>query len=214
MEKPMYHLQTSNYSFLKMHLELKKQGIKNNRFFLVLYDKNLEKVDPHDPNISAENKARVLREIHRNKWYYLREVIRIPVPGGEVAYELNRGNLALHWCRTMNLNTIMMLPRQNGKTIGNISDDTWTYHFSTENSHFIYGNKEFADSKNNLKRFKDITSKLPAFIKEYIATPEDTDNETQIISKRTNNSIKAISAPRDKISADKLGLNMAQYKSL
>jgi hypothetical protein len=198
---------TKNSSFIKMYKVLKEMGIENNKFFLKLYDPSLMGVDPHDEKkLTKEQKARIIVEISKNKWYYFREVVRIPVPGGKIPYELNRGNLALSWCKSMNLNLILLLPRQNGKTIGAITDDTWTYHFGTENTDILYGNKELKDSTLNLKRFKDIIDSLPQFIKDAILNLGfDTDNQTEKKSHLRNNSLKALSSPRDAASADKLG---------
>lgn len=63
-----YQMSTSNKSFLEMHYYLKQKGIKNNRFFLVLYDKDLAGVDPYDPNLSTIMKQKVLREVMSNFW--------------------------------------------------------------------------------------------------------------------------------------------------
>lgn len=197
---------TKNKSAIKMYKVLKDMGIKNNKFFLRLYDKKLVNVDPFSKKLTKEQEARILTEIKRNKWYYIREIVRVPVPGGAVMYDFNRGNLALGYCKSLNLNTILLLPRQNGKTIGEICDDTWIYHFGTKNTNILYGNKELGDSKLNIKRFKDIVSKLPDFIKDSILDPrKDTDNEMEIRSKLNDNSIKALASAKDVVSADKLG---------
>jgi hypothetical protein len=197
---------TKNSSFIKMYKVLKDMGIKNNKFFLKLYDPTLRGVDPYSPKLTVEQQARIYTEIEKNKWYYLREVVRVPVPGGWVPYELNRGNLALSWCKSMNLNLFLLMPRQNGKTIGAICDDTWVYNFGTTNTNMLYGNKELNDSKLNLKRFKDITDALPVWLKAIIIDERrDTNNETEIRSNRNNNTIKAMSSAKDPVAADKLG---------
>ena len=63
-----YQMSTSNKSFLEMHYYLKQKGIKNNRFFLVLYDKDLAGVDPYDPRLSPIMKQKILRECMSNFW--------------------------------------------------------------------------------------------------------------------------------------------------
>lgn len=76
-----YQLNTENYSFLKMHKILKDMGIKNNKFFLKLYDKDLRYIDPLDEeNLTLEQQAKIIREVKRNFWYFIREVVRIPRP--------------------------------------------------------------------------------------------------------------------------------------
>ena len=74
----MIHYKTKNTSFLKVHLFLKKKGVKNNAFFLELYDETLEDIDPFDyDNLTEETKQRILIECSKNFWYFIRECVRI-----------------------------------------------------------------------------------------------------------------------------------------
>ena len=59
---------TKNKSFLDMHHYLKSIGIKNNEFMLTLIDPDLDGIDPHDPNLNAYYKQKVLRECLVNYW--------------------------------------------------------------------------------------------------------------------------------------------------
>ena len=103
---------TKNKSFLDMHHYLKSIGVKNNEFMLTLIDPDLDGINPHDPNLNALYKQKVLRECLVNYWYFIREVIRIPSPGGaRVMYKLTRGNLALSFCQVLDLNTFYEAPR-------------------------------------------------------------------------------------------------------
>jgi len=63
-----YQDSTTNQSFMKMHYLLKAKGIKNNKFFLLIYDAGLMGVDPRDPNLSQQMKLRILRECITNFW--------------------------------------------------------------------------------------------------------------------------------------------------
>ena len=74
-----YDWETSNVSFLQVAADLKKLGIKNNMFFLRLYDKGLQGIDPHGPiaAMTPELIQRIMAECIRNPWYYLREVCSI-----------------------------------------------------------------------------------------------------------------------------------------
>ena len=76
-----YHWKTKNQSFLDLYKDLKTLGIKNNKFFLALYDTTLEDFDPFQAVVPLEMQARIVREIIINPWYYLREIARIPVDG-------------------------------------------------------------------------------------------------------------------------------------
>jgi hypothetical protein len=69
--------------------------------------------------------------------------------------------LSLSYIKTKNKNQITILPRQHGKTIGEIAYDSWILLFAGTNTNIIYSNKEFKDSKDALKKFKDIRERLP-----------------------------------------------------
>lgn len=62
------HKSTTNQSFLNMHYYLKERNIQNNDFFLALLDSGLAGVDPRDPNLPTNIKARILQECRLNYW--------------------------------------------------------------------------------------------------------------------------------------------------
>lgn len=201
-----YDISTRNSSFIKMHLFLKNKGIQKNKFFLQLNDLDLLGVNPHAKNLDPKIVAKIIKEIYSNRWYFLREIALIPVPGGTVKYDLNRGNLAQSWCASKSINSATMLPRQQGKTIGVTVDDLYSAYFGSTNSEELYFNKSLPDSVNNLKRFKTLRSLLPQYLRDYILdSKNDVDNEKQITSYLTKTTIHAKSAPTDPVTADKLG---------
>lgn len=112
----IYDIKTSNKSFLKIASELRKRGVKNNKFMLTLYDESLVGVNPHSKDLTQQQKAAIFKECSINKWYYLREVIRIPVDGvaGGIQYKANLGNMTLSYLRDKNKNIILLLCRQHG----------------------------------------------------------------------------------------------------
>ena len=104
---------TKNKSFLDMHHYLKSIGIKNNEFMLALLDPSLDGINPYEPNLNDYYKAKILRECLCNYWYFLREIVRIPSPGGMPShFILNRGSLAFNFCQLLNLNTFFEEPRR------------------------------------------------------------------------------------------------------
>ena len=202
--KVYYHTTTQNVSFLKIHMMLKELGIKNNKFFLKLYDKDLVNVDPYDPTLSLEMQTKILREVKRNFWYLIREVIRIKVPGGIKRYELHRGNLALSWCLMKNINTAIILPRQNYKTISAVAFYLWLYNFATSNSQMSFANKLTEDAQLNIKRLKDMIDELPPYLQ--LKNPvKDISNVKRVFSDNSRNEIKAMSSANDPVKADNLG---------
>jgi len=207
----IYDIDTKNRTFLKAASDLKKTGVKNNKFMLALYDESLIGVDPFSPNLTEAQKIAIFRECALNKWYYLREVVRVPVDGiiEGIPYKLNMGNLTLSYLKSKNLNQIVILPRQHGKTLGQIIDDSWIMLFAGTNTNIIYSNKEFKDSKKNLKIFKDIRDRLPQFIVSFISNRKsDKDNEEYKLIANRNNTLKAMAAANSDDAADKLGRGM------
>jgi hypothetical protein len=196
-------LNTRNMSFLKMSRILRDLGVKNNKFFLRIYDAGLSGVDPHDPKIKPEMQLRVAQEVAKNPWYYFREVIRIPVDGGVKKYELTRGNLALTWSMLNNFNILMELPRQNFKTISALCVYAWVYDFGTSNSQITFGNKSLPDSELNVSRLKKIRAALPHYLR--FDDKADIDNIQSISTVKNGNTVKVMSAPNDAQAADKLG---------
>lgn len=164
-----YQMSTTNQSFLNMHYYLKDIGIKHNKFMLTLVDPDLAGVDPHDPNLSLQMKAKVLRECMVNYWYFIRECVRIPDSGGSIGggkkYILNRGNLALSFCMLYNINTMLEMPRQIGKTVGVAVWYLYLFNFGTSNSVMALLNKRLVDSKSNLQLIRDIRNALPDYLK-------------------------------------------------
>ena len=195
---------TTNRSFKRMYKVLKTLGIKNNKFFLRLYDASLQDVNPRDEaNLTKEQKLRIIAECKRNPWYFFREVVVLNVAGGKKKYELHRGNLALTWCMLNNYNSITLLPRQHGKTVSTVCGYVWLYLFGTENSNILFMNKDFGGSKNNLKLFKDIMDNLPNYLKN--KNKNDKDNVEFIVSGTTGNTLRAISSAISAAEADKRG---------
>lgn len=160
-----YQKSTSNKSFVEMSNYLKAIGIKNHRFMLTLLDPDLAGIDPHDPNLSQTYKMKVIKEVMNNFWYYLREVVRIPTSGPASPFILNRGNLAFLYLAIMNINTILLMPRQTGKTIGAACFYVYVYNFKTQNTQISLLNKEFKDSKDNLNRIRAIRDLLPSYLR-------------------------------------------------
>ena len=164
-----YQTNTKNQSFLDMHYFLRQKGIVNNKFFLVLYDSDLLNIDPRDPRLNLYYKRKILAECMRNFWYFAREVVRIPMQGGEIGggtrYRLTRANLALNYGFIMNWNIYSEQPRQTGKTISALVYYLWVFLFGSRNSKMLFLNKKLDDSKMNLQSLKDLRAALPDYLR-------------------------------------------------
>lgn len=161
-----FQMNTKNQSFLDMHYYLKAIGIKNNKFFLILFDKDLANVDPYDPKLPLFMKQKIFIECQRNFFYYIREVVRVQSQGGPyVRYKLDRGNLALNFCFTLSLNVYHEQPRQTGKTVGCEVWYSWVYNFGSRNANMVFLNKKLDDAKRNLDDMKKIIQALPSYLR-------------------------------------------------
>ena len=209
----IYDYDTSNSSFIAIASILRRKGIKNYNFFLRLYDEDLVGVDPYDPNLTQEYKLKIIIECRRNFWYFIREVMRIPAPGGFMRFKLHRGNLAAAWACANNIPTYLVLPRQHGKTWLVIAFALWTFNFATDNTNMLFMNKQLTDSQLNLKRLKDARELLP----DYLRMTKTVDDKGQLKDGRSNvnrvenalhNEISVKASARNPIAADELGRGM------
>lgn len=196
---------TSNKSFLKMAIVLKRMGVKNNLFMLGIRDRGLIGVDPFDyENLTPDLMQRIVVESMINPWYYFREVVRIDAQGGDpVPFILNRANMALIWLVYNNVDPFMTIPRQCGKTIATTSVE----------SHFMYGGgtkkytiamltKDNSLVLENVERLKSIRDNLPIYFVH--KTPKDTDNKTGLSYAFMGNRYKTYVAQNDERSARKI----------
>lgn len=210
-----YQMETSNKSFLDMHFFLKAKGIKNNKFFMILYDRDLAGVNPRDPNLNEMMKAKILRECMVNFWYFIREVVVIPDQGGTVGggkrYNLHRGNLALNFGFILNWNMFLELPRQHGKTISAVIWYLWVYNYGTTNSEMMFMNKKHDDSKMNLARMKEIRAALPRYLRMDEVPGKDgkpmkvSDNVETMKNPYNNNKVSTKPGAKNKANANSIG---------
>lgn len=168
-QRAYVHDTTTNQSFVDMHYYLKAKGIKNNVFHLVIYDPDLMGVDPRDPNLTIQMKAKIFKECRINFWYFIREVVRIPQEGGDIGsgtrYQLHRGNLAMNYLFTMNISMFVEFPRQHGKTTAAICWYLWVFNFGSTNTKMMFINKKHDDARKNLKDLKRYRDALPDYLK-------------------------------------------------
>lgn len=202
-----YQIGTTNTSFLVVSKLLKDKGVKNNKFMLKLYDRELAGLDPtNEATLTRDQKIRIAAEIIKNPWYYIREFIRVPTPGGDVPYEIHLGNLALTWLMINNINAFLVLPRQNYKTVSAAVVYSWFYYWKSVNAHTMLFNKAYADSQNNLKRIRELSENFPDYAKQIVKNPKrDSENVEYLFIKSSRNRIEAKPNPSSVSHADRLG---------
>lgn len=211
-------VKTSNMSFLQTAADLKKLGIKNNMFFLILYDVSLQGVDPHSPKLTEDQMFRIINECLINPWYFFREVCRIPDQGNVkgIPFSLNRANLAMFWCGLNNIDSYLTIPRQIGKTQSAIALINWVFLFGTTNSEMMFANKRSEDAINNLNRLKEQRDLLPQFLQFKVALDNDgkmvkgTDNVKTLSNRANNNKIVTKPSAKSVESAEQIGRGNTQ----
>lgn len=213
----IYDTKTTNMSFLQTAVDLKKLGIKNNMFFLKLYDRGLQGVDPFDPFLPEHLALRIIDECIVNPWYFLRECVKIPEQGGTgIRYQLNRGNLASTFCFLNGLDHYLVLPRQKGKTQSTLANIDWAYLFGTTNSEIMFINKRHEDANGNLDRLKQQRDLLPKFMHMKFKFAdngriiEETNNVKTFHNPITNNKVVTKPSARSVEAAEGIGRGCTQ----
>lgn len=169
-KKPTYDFKTKNRSFINLYKDLKKLGIKNNKFFLILYDTDLQLIDPYAPALPKDYQLKVFLECLVNPWYFLREVLRIPADGmpieigGGIKYKIDRNNAAAWYCFLNGIDHYQSKPRQQGKTQDAVAKFNYAYNFGALSSTMLFFNKDQDQANMNLYRLKCQRDMLPGYL--------------------------------------------------
>jgi hypothetical protein len=194
MLEPHIHVNTENLSALKMHHILKMLGVQNNKFMLTVYDEGLMYINPFDKNLSPEWQRRVHAEIVRNYWYFLREIVRINIPGGTTHFQFNRGNLALSWLMQNNINLYIEIPRQTFKTGTVAARVAYVWAFGSKNSKTSFMANTQRTVRDNLDRVKSVLKNLPWYL-QMLDEKKDISNREALVSSSTNNKVVVYTPP-------------------
>jgi len=198
------HVETKNISFIRMWKILKSMGVKNNKFFLTLLDKELTNVDAcnlKDP--SLELRGRILTEIINNPWYYFREIVRISASGSISHFTLHRANLALIWLFLNHVDTTLIMPRQLGKTVGALCICSYVLFFRNFKSTIAVLTKDNKTRVSNVKKLIDMKDSLPQYL--IISNPRDKKNSEEIYYEALDNRYDSYINKYNTIGAEALG---------
>lgn len=196
--------QTKNKSFLRQAQVYKQMGIKNHAFLLALMQPELQGVDPHDPNLTLEQKAMIGLECRHNPWYFFREVVRLPQAGSDpVPFLANRGNIALFWAFFCNIDTALIQPRQTGKSASTDCLMVWLIYVGTRNTRITMLTKDDALRRANVDRLKSIRDAVPKYL--VVTTREDSDNQFELTCNAYENKYNTSVAQNSEAAANNLG---------
>lgn len=181
------HANTKNKSFLRQAEIYRMMGVKNYAFHLTLLQPELEYVDPHDPNISADVMMTIAKECLYNPWYFFREALRIPPQASResLPFRANRGNLSLLWLFFNHVTTALIQPRQTGKSVSTDGLMLWLLVCGSTNTRINMLTLNDRLRTSNVNRIK----KMRAYLPYYLRAPhrEDSDNQHEITCKVKDN---------------------------
>lgn len=181
------HVNTKNKSFVRMAQMLKGFGIKNHFFMLALINPDLEFVDPFDPNLTMETMAAIAIECRENPWYFFRECARVPGIGSaeSTMMDANRGNIALYFLFFNHILTILIQPRQTGKSFASDTLDVYLMNIKCQNTEINLLTKDDTLRRKNIQKIKDIASVIPRYLQA--GTKDDVNNGEEITIKARGN---------------------------
>lgn len=150
-----------NESFLKMSKLLELEDVKNNKFMFEIINKNLEGVDPYDPDLSDELKKQILEECKNNPWYYFRNVVKLKEANSDnlLKFELNQINMPMIYNALNSINHFSNGPRCSTKDVSMILISDYLLLSKLIETEFI-GDKLF------YYNIKDNVIAYPEFVKE------------------------------------------------
>ena len=180
-----------NQSFLDMQKYLQEKGIKNNDFFLKLYDEDLKDIDIYDPNLTNEFKKKIFVEIQRNYWFFLRN-IKISKYSDD-KYVLNPLTLAMNWLMINNIDFFAESPRQTLRVTTPLIFYTWILLFGSINACAFISSKDVSYARDNLLRIRDLCDNLPEFLTFKLWRQQDA-----LFNNFLNNQVRVKSLPKTK----------------
>ena len=197
------HTATSNLSFIKMWKILKDMGIKNNKFFLTLLQPELEHIDPFkvDPN-DTETQSKIINEVINNPWYYFREICRLDMSGKR--FRLHRANLAFIWLFLNNINLILIMPRQLGKTMVSLACCAYAMFTRNTNTSIAMLTRSARVKLINISKLTNIRNMLPKYL-HFKDPNKDKTNSQEIYYNFLENHYFAFVNRNDQLAAEALG---------
>ena len=199
------HYETKNQSFLHLAEVYHALGVNNCAFHLALLQPELKNVDPFDENLPIDVKASILYECKHNFWYFLREVIRVPVPGSLVPihFQANRANVALYWFFMNHVMVLIVILRQTGKTTMLMVLVVYLLNFGSTNVFINLLTKSEGLKAETLKKVKDLFDELPEYLN--FSTKKDIFNSDEVKIGAFDNKFKGNLSSASPKQAEKVG---------
>lgn len=191
-DKPQYQgaiidWNTPNQSFIDLVGLLEAMGVENRFFPLALVNPKLQGIDPHNPLLPDEYKMLVAIECKINPWYFFREVLRAPSSGSGKGRPVraNRGNIALWWLFFNHVTSMLIQPRQTGKSFSTDGLNVYNLELSCINTKIFLYTKDDSLRTANIARLKSLMDELPPYLD--FRTKKDANNTEAISVNRLGN---------------------------
>lgn len=161
-------VKTKNESFIRMSALLRKMGVKNHEFILQLHNRDLQGVDPYDPNLTHEQMTQIAVECKQNFWYFIREIARDPAAPDDrpVMLRLNRGLLAAYWLFFNHILVLLIMIRQTGKSFGLSWLSTYLANIGLTRSDISVMTLSDKTRGREVQRLKAMELALPPYLKQ------------------------------------------------
>lgn len=199
---------TKNKSFLEYAGLLKKMGVKNHAFCLALHNPKLQGIDPYDPNLTDVQQSMIAIEVKTNPWYFFREIVRLPPSGGvdPIPFRGNRGNISLFWLFFNHVTTLLIQPRQTGKSVSTDCLMVLLLMLSLSNTQMNLLTKDESLRATNVARIKNIMTFLPPYLD--LRNRNDANNTEQITVNALGNIYHTAVGQASEVSAFNKGRGM------
>lgn len=197
--------QTTNKSFLDIAALYAKMGVKNNVFMLVLFQPELQGIDPHSPDLTLEQKMMIGTECIYNPFYFMREVSRVPAVAGPVPvkFKANRGNIALLWSFFCNIDIALIQPRQTGKSVSTDCLMIYLLYIACQNTTINLITKDDQLRLANIERLKVMRDLIPTYL--MAISSADSNNQKGLTCKAKDNEYCTGVAQNTESAANNLG---------
>ena len=178
---------TRNTSWLRYVSVLKAMGVKNHAWPLALINPELQGLEPHSLDLTAEQMASIWFECYNNPWYCFREVMKIPAKAGVVPdpIEANRGIMAVWWLAFNHVDAANTQPRQTGKSTGALCLQNYVNNIRGQNAKLMWLTKDSGLRAEHVDQMKKYREALPAYIG--LLDKKDKNNESEVTNLRLNN---------------------------
>jgi hypothetical protein len=161
---------TTNQSFLRLSALYRDMGIKNHSFILQLHNPELQGIDPYSNELTIEQMILIGIECKSNFFYFLRECMLVPGTGynNKQRFKANRGNIALYWSFFNHITTILIQPRQTGKSFSTDVLMTYLLNIGCTYTEINLMTKDDDLRSRNLERLKLLELEMPFYLKQRI----------------------------------------------